>query len=121
VNVDSWVFSIDPAGDGSGFSLCRVDGFGVSAARLQEAARSAASVADDVPASDIAAAVRAVAASLPGGITAAEGELLADGWAASCAAVAAAISAQSTAMAAAAVTYGAADADVGAALEGVRW
>jgi hypothetical protein len=98
-----------------------VDGFGVSAVRLQDAAHAAAAIAHEVPTTDFAAAVRAVAAALPGGLTAAEGETLASGWAASCAAVVAAITGQSAAVAAAAAAYRAVDAEVGAVFERVRW
>jgi hypothetical protein len=90
-----------------------VDGFGVSTARLQDAARVAAVVAEDVPTADLAAVVRAVAAALPGGVTAAGGAALADGWAAAAADVAAAIAGQSVAMSTAAADYRAADTAVG--------
>lgn len=91
-----------------------MDGFGVSTARLQDAARAAAVVAEDVPTADLAAVVRAMAEALPGGITAAGGEALADGWAAAAADVATAIAGQSDAMTSAAADYRAADAAVGA-------
>jgi hypothetical protein len=86
-----------------------VDGFGVSTARLQDAARAAAVVAEDVPTADLAAAVRAVAEALPGGVTAAGGEALADGWAGAAADVAAAVARHSVAMTTAAAAYRAAD------------
>jgi hypothetical protein len=109
-----WVSPIAPAAAGSAPSLGRVDGFGVWTARLQDAARAAAGVAEDVPTADLAAAVRALAAALPGGVTAAGSEVLGEGWAAAAAAVATAIAEHSVAMTTAAVAYQAADAGLGA-------
>jgi hypothetical protein len=108
-----WVSPIAPAAAGSAPSLGRVDGFGVSTARLQDAARAAAGVAENVPTADLAAVVRAMAEALPGGVTAAGGEALADGWAAAAEAVATAIAGHSVAMALSATDYRAADTAVG--------